>query len=175
MENLFSCLCTVLLQLGNQRRFAACEGLELMTRCFNEQKYSSGRLNIMKTNVMPNFSSDCTVFISCFGHLSFTETRFFFFFFLPIISFSLFFLICFHILVCALRVVKFAISGNKTNCKRFISSGGLKHVFPMLMGRGLPKLKRKNSKSGVCWFCGVMCCAVNYFSLTDSKSLHSFR
>ena len=44
VENLFSCLCTVLLQNENQKKFLSCEGMELMVRCMYEQKHSAGTL-----------------------------------------------------------------------------------------------------------------------------------
>lgn len=91
VENLFSCLCTTLLQKDNQRRFVTCEGMELMVRCLSEQK---------------------------------------------------------HAAVCAMKVIKYATSSNKFSCERLVSAGGMKHVFPLLMGRGLPKRMKKASGAG---------------------------
>ena len=50
---------------------------------------------------------------------------------------------------CALRAISYAVSNNKFCCERFIAAGGLKLVFPILMGRGLPKPKKKSSRKGV--------------------------
>lgn len=43
VANLFSSLCSVLLKKENQEKFLACEGMELMVRCINEQKFSAGK------------------------------------------------------------------------------------------------------------------------------------
>lgn len=54
--------------------------------------------------------------------------------------------------ICAIRVIGYAISGNKTNAEKFVAVGGLKYVFPMLVGRGLPKILvngKKKSRSAV--------------------------
>ena len=53
-----------------------------------------------------------------------------------------------YVVVCALRVLKYATSGHRGCCEKLISVGGLKFVFPTLLGRGLPKLKRKKSGKG---------------------------
>lgn len=50
----------------------------------------------------------------------------------------------------ALKVINFAVSGNLANCERLIDVGGLKYLFPYLMGRNLPKVeKKKDKKSGM--------------------------
>ena len=49
--------------------------------------------------------------------------------------------------ICAIKVINFAISGNKENCERFVDSGGLKYIFPLLMNRNMPKLQNKKEKS----------------------------
>lgn len=52
--------------------------------------------------------------------------------------------------ICALKVILYAITDNKVNAERFIFVGGLKFVFPMLFGRGLPKVMvsgKKKSRS----------------------------
>ena len=52
--------------------------------------------------------------------------------------------------ICALKVILYAITDNKINAERFIFVGGLKYVFPMLFGRGLPKVMvsgKKKSRS----------------------------
>ena len=49
----------------------------------------------------------------------------------------------------AIKVLNFALSGNLDNCERLIEAGGLKYVFPLIMGRNLPKVeKRKDRKNG---------------------------
>jgi hypothetical protein len=37
----------------------------------------------------------------------------------------------------AVRVVDFAITNNRENCKEFVQVGGLKAIFPVFMGRAL--------------------------------------
>ena len=45
---------------------------------------------------------------------------------------------------CSVKALSYAVSRNKACCERFVDSGGLKHVFPLLTGGGLIKaLKRK--------------------------------
>ena len=52
--------------------------------------------------------------------------------------------------ISAVKVINFAISGNLENCERLIDAGGLKYLFPQLMGRNLPKVeKKKDKKSGM--------------------------
>ena len=51
--------------------------------------------------------------------------------------------------ISALKVLDFAISGNLENCKHLINVGGLKYLFPHLMGRNLPKAKRKKEKQAI--------------------------
>ena len=51
-----------------------------------------------------------------------------------------------HTIACALRAISYAVTSNKAGCLKLIQSGGLKVVFPVLMGRGLPKPKKKKSK-----------------------------
>ena len=50
--------------------------------------------------------------------------------------------------ICSLKVILYAITDNRANAEQFIAVGGLKYVFPMLIGRGLPKImlsgKKKN-------------------------------
>lgn len=36
-------------------------------------------------------------------------------------------------------MLKYATTNNKANCAKLVEAGGLKHLFPLLMGRGLPK------------------------------------
>lgn len=43
----------------------------------------------------------------------------------------------------AVRTLSHAIDNNKSNCERLVDAGGLKVIFPMLMGRGLPKSDKK--------------------------------
>lgn len=50
--------------------------------------------------------------------------------------------------ISAVKVINFAISGNLENCERLIDAGGLKYLFPQLMGRNLPKVEKKDKKSG---------------------------
>jgi len=40
--------------------------------------------------------------------------------------------------LCAVKVINYAITGNRPNAEKFVEVGGLKYIFPMLMGRGLP-------------------------------------
>jgi beta-catenin-like protein 1 len=46
----------------------------------------------------------------------------------------------------AVKVINFAISGNLANCERLIEAGGLKYLFPHLMGRNLLKLEKKKEQ-----------------------------
>lgn len=48
--------------------------------------------------------------------------------------------------ISAVKVLNFAISGNLVNCERLIEAGGLKYLFPHLMGRNLPKVEKKKDK-----------------------------
>lgn len=68
--------------------------------------------------------------------------------------------------VCSVRAINYALLNNRTGiiicsnnnfynhyiiiilaCEKVVEIGGLKHLFPILMGRGLPKLKKKSSGS----------------------------
>jgi beta-catenin-like protein 1 len=49
--------------------------------------------------------------------------------------------------VCAIRVISYALTGNVNNCIKFIEAGGLKYIFPIFMGRGLPKLQHITKKN----------------------------
>jgi beta-catenin-like protein 1 len=42
VENMFQCLCSVLLDADHQRLFRKGEGIELMLRFIKEQKYAAG-------------------------------------------------------------------------------------------------------------------------------------
>lgn len=42
--------------------------------------------------------------------------------------------------LCAVRVINYAITDNRPNAEKFVEVGGLKHIFPMVMGRGLPQV-----------------------------------
>jgi beta-catenin-like protein 1 len=46
----------------------------------------------------------------------------------------------------AVKVINFAIAGNLKNCERLIEAGGLKYLFPLLMGRHMPTLDSKRDK-----------------------------
>ncbi len=41
--------------------------------------------------------------------------------------------------VCAPRALGFAVANHAANCERLVELGGLKFLFPALMGRGLPR------------------------------------
>jgi beta-catenin-like protein 1 len=50
--------------------------------------------------------------------------------------------------ICSIKSISFAITNNKVSCEKFIENGGLKYIFPVLIGRGLPKnSKKKGSNS----------------------------
>lgn len=89
IDNLFLCLCTVLMEEGIQSKFLTYEGSDLLIRCLKEQK---------------------------------------------------------HAAICSIRAINYAILNNKTACEKFVEDGGFKYIFPVLMGRGLPKseLKKMN-------------------------------
>jgi beta-catenin-like protein 1 len=47
---------------------------------------------------------------------------------------------------CVMNVVNFAVAKHTACCERFVDVGGLKYLFPILVGKGLKKaLKRKGS------------------------------
>jgi hypothetical protein len=51
---------------------------------------------------------------------------------------------------CAIRAISYAVIENKANAEKFIDVGGMKYLFPMLLGRSLPKVTiagRKKSRS----------------------------
>lgn len=43
----------------------------------------------------------------------------------------------------AIRTLSHAVHNSKSNCERVVEAGGLKVLFPMLMGRGMPKTDKK--------------------------------
>lgn len=43
----------------------------------------------------------------------------------------------------ALKVLNYALNKNPKNCKQFIEAGGLKLIFPILMGKGLKEKKKE--------------------------------
>ena len=45
-----------------------------------------------------------------------------------------------HLLLIYICKLHWNISENKRNAQKFVAIGGLKYVFPMLMGKGLPKV-----------------------------------
>ena len=174
MENLFTCLSTVLLQKENQRKFLTCEGMELMIRCLNERKYAAGKywfvLWLEAKFSLKFFISLFTTYINrilwiyifpnCILHVHGMWYRKEHYKWYKIILNHItlsFFLLCknfFRFSACALRAISYAVSNNKSCCQKFISSGGLKLAFPVLIGRGLPKPKKKSSRKGeICnWF-----------------------
>lgn len=46
----------------------------------------------------------------------------------------------------AVKAINFAISGSLRNCEAFVDAGGLKYIFPMFMGRNMPKIEKKKEK-----------------------------
>mmetsp|Transcript_8935 Transcript_8935/g.13414 ORF Transcript_8935/g.13414 Transcript_8935/m.13414 type:complete len:632 (+) Transcript_8935:47-1942(+) len=44
---------------------------------------------------------------------------------------------------CAVRVLSYATSGDRTNCERLLEVNGLSHLFPLFMGRGFPSSCKK--------------------------------
>ena len=42
--------------------------------------------------------------------------------------------------LCAVKVINYAITDNKKNAEKFVATGGLKYIFPIYLGRGLPKI-----------------------------------
>ena len=51
---------------------------------------------------------------------------------------------------CAIRVINYAVIENKANAIKLVEVGGMKYLFPMLLGRSLPKItiaERKKSRS----------------------------
>jgi hypothetical protein len=42
--------------------------------------------------------------------------------------------------ICSIKVIDYAISSNKNNAEKLVAVGGLKYLFPMLLGRGMPKI-----------------------------------
>jgi beta-catenin-like protein 1 len=46
----------------------------------------------------------------------------------------------------AVKAINFAISGSMRNCEAFVDAGGLKYIFPLFMGRNMPKLEKKKEK-----------------------------
>ena len=49
--------------------------------------------------------------------------------------------------LCSVRSISYAIINNKIACEKIVNIGGLKYLFPILMGRGLPKMKKKSTGS----------------------------
>jgi beta-catenin-like protein 1 len=59
--------------------------------------------------------------------------------------------------VCGLKVLKYAVTNNKQNCIKLIEVGGLKHIFPVLMGRGVPKDERTEAETAVVSIISQLC------------------
>lgn len=51
--------------------------------------------------------------------------------------------------LCAVKVINYAITDNKENAEKLIDVGGLKYIFPMFVGRGLPKVMVKSKKKSL--------------------------
>jgi beta-catenin-like protein 1 len=50
---------------------------------------------------------------------------------------------------CVFNAINYAITKHIQSCERFVDCGGLKYIFPVLMGKGLKKsLKKKGGSSG---------------------------
>ena len=51
--------------------------------------------------------------------------------------------------LCAVKVINYAITDNKKNAEKLIEVGGLKYIFPMFLGRGLPKIMVMSKKKSL--------------------------
>ena len=51
--------------------------------------------------------------------------------------------------MCAIRAVNYSLTENKRNAMKFLLIGGLKYIFPMLLGKGLPKPHIKGKKKAL--------------------------